>query len=85
LSPPEKCWIISQLLSDRRKIPFKTLIIEQPNVRYQTASEATAVGGGNVRNISDINKLILKKSAGSSKSRKHGFSGLPGLTEAFPK
>jgi len=83
-NPPDQCWVITKLLSDRRKIPFKTLIIEQPNIKYQTASEATAVGAGNIRHVSDINKLILRKSAGSSKSRKHGFSGLPGLTEAFP-
>lgn len=84
MSPPDKCWVINQLLSDRRQIPFKTLIIEQPNIQYQTAIEGSGVGNENSRNVSDINKVVIQKSAGSSKSQKYGFSGLPGLAEAFP-
>ena len=84
MNPPDQCWVINQVLSDRRQIPFKTLIIEQPNIQYQSVSEGTGVGNGTSRNVSDINKLIIQKSAGSSKSHKYGFSGLPGLAEAFP-
>ena len=83
-NPPDKCWVINQILSDRREIPFKTLIIEQPNVQYQTATEATAVGNGKSKSVSDINNIIIKKFAGTSNTRKYGFSGLSGLTEAFP-
>ncbi len=83
-SLPDKCWVIRQLLSDKRQIPFKKLIIEQPNIRYQTAGEQIISGAGKARKVTEVNKIVLSKSAGSSKSKKFGYTGLPSLIEAFP-